>query len=305
MVALKLFGSLALACVLWPSSLAAQPAGSIGAIVSFGDSLSDTGNNPPPEGSDYFQGRWCNGPLWNEYLAKDFGATLQNVAFAGSQTSGLSNQISAAAKLGVDLSANLCTIWSGANDFIQNTNDAFNDAAWTAVVNNGVANISNAVAALQQMGGRDFLVLNLPDLSKTPAGLQSPAVFQTYIRAKIAQFNSDLGAALASLRQGNSGVHVVTVDTFSLLDAVIAAPDTYGFTNVTRDALDVFSDPAFDGPAANYLFWDEIHPATKAHELICQWAAKAIAAAPWWGRLSRSWPSRTSNRRGPATAPSK
>jgi phospholipase/lecithinase/hemolysin len=280
MITLKLFGSLGLACVLWPALLTAKPVPAIGGIVSFGDSLSDTGNNPPPAGLDYFQGRWCNGPLWNEYLAKDMGVTLQNVAFAGSQTSGLSNQISAVATLGIDLSTNLCTIWSGANDFIQNTNDGLDDAAWTVVVNKGVANISNAVAALQQMGAHDFVVLNLPDLSKTPAGLESPAVFQTFIRGKIAQFNSGLADALYSLRQANSDVHLVAVEAFGLLDTVIADPAAYGFTNVTRDALDVFNNPAFDGPATNYLFWDEIHPTTKAHELICQWATNSIAAPP-------------------------
>ncbi len=280
MVSLKLFGSLGLAYALLPSFLAAQPVGAYSGILSFGDSLSDTGNNPPPAGADYYQGRWSNGPLWDEYLANGFGSILQNMAFAGSQTSDLTNQISAAAGLGVDLSTNLCAIWSGANDFIQNTNDGLNDAAWTAVVNNGVANISNAVAVLCKMGARNFIILNVPDLSETPAGLESPAIFQHYIRGKIGQFNSGLGAALASLRQSNPDAQLVAVDAFSLLDAAIADPAAYGFTNVTRDALDVFGDPAFDGPATNYLFWDVIHPTTKAHELLYQWATNAMASVP-------------------------
>ncbi|CEG77446.1 hypothetical protein RMATCC62417_12196 [Rhizopus microsporus] len=43
-------------------------------IVIFGDSNSDVGNGQ----------RWSNGPLWNEYLASSWNATLYNFAYSGS-----------------------------------------------------------------------------------------------------------------------------------------------------------------------------------------------------------------------------
>jgi hypothetical protein len=97
-------------------------------ILSLGDSLSDTGNNPPS--GDYFEGRWCNGPLWNEYLAADFGATLRNLAFAGSETSDLARQVAEAHALSPDFSDTLCTIWSGSNDGIDGVTNGLNTAAW-------------------------------------------------------------------------------------------------------------------------------------------------------------------------------
>ncbi len=69
-------------------------------IVSFGDSLSDVGNDyiessgAYPPSPAYFNGRFSNGPIWLDYLAKDLGvaapvATLaggMNYAFGGAMT---------------------------------------------------------------------------------------------------------------------------------------------------------------------------------------------------------------------------
>jgi hypothetical protein len=48
--------------------LAALPAIAFDAIYDFGVSLTDTGNKPAL-GTNYFQGRYSNGPLWIEYLS--------------------------------------------------------------------------------------------------------------------------------------------------------------------------------------------------------------------------------------------
>ncbi|KAJ9074553.1 hypothetical protein DSO57_1005294 [Entomophthora muscae] len=64
-------------------------------VIVFGDSLSDTGNYfrhissgtfPDPDFS--FQGRFSNGPVWVEYLAKSLDAKLTNYAYASSTTDG-------------------------------------------------------------------------------------------------------------------------------------------------------------------------------------------------------------------------
>ena len=269
---------LVLALALSQAAAWAQTGLAFAGIVSLGDSLSDTGNNPPPPGSDYYQGEWSNGPLWDQYLAEGFNVPLHNVAFAGSQTSDLANQVTAAAGLSLDLSTNLCTLWSGANDFIQNTNLGLNDSAWNGVIHDGVANISNAVAALYARGARQFMIVNVPDLAMTPAGLQFPALVQDYFEIKITEFNSQLAATLTSFAQANQEVHLVPVDSYGLLNQVVAHPSMYGFTNVTQAALDVY--PSFDGPATNFLFWDEIHPTTRGHALIGQAASNAWVEVP-------------------------
>jgi len=274
-------GSLATLALLlsaaWPAS--AQPAQSYATILSLGDSLSDTGNNPPT--GDYYEGRWSNGPLWNEYLASDFGAGLTNLAFAGSETSDLVRQAAQVRGLSLDASTTLCTVWSGANDFIDSAlANGLNAAAWNRTVAGAVSNISLALDALYTNGVRQVLVVNLPDLSKTPAALAYPVAFQNLVRSKVILFNKKLSETLESYRKAKPQAHLASVDAFALLDQVLADPAADGFSNVTSDALADFTNPAFDGPAANYLFWDQIHPTTKAHELFSQWTTNALAAAP-------------------------
>lgn len=247
-------------------------------IVSLGDSLSDTGNNPPT--GDYYEGRCSNGPLWNEYVAADYGSALKDLAYAGSETSDLSRQAGLISGLSLNFETTLCTIWSGANDFIHGATNGLNEGPWNELVSGGVTHIANSMDALYEGGARHFLVFNLPDLSKTPAGLAFPEEVRIFAQGKVILFNTKLAAAVKSFRKSKPQASVAFVDAFTLLDQILADPAADGFTNVTSDALADFVDPAFVGPAANYLFWDEIHPTTKAHELISQWVTNALTAAP-------------------------
>src|SRR5580765_4765387 len=68
---------------------AALPAYAFDAIYAFGDSLTDTGNNPAPP-TLYFQGHYSNGSLWIEYLSTQLGLTYNpanNHAQSGGETS--------------------------------------------------------------------------------------------------------------------------------------------------------------------------------------------------------------------------
>src|ERR1700734_2000682 len=59
-------------------------------IVSFGDSLSDVGNDyiasggtQPSPTADYYQGRFTNGGNWLDYLAHDLGVAAPVASLAG------------------------------------------------------------------------------------------------------------------------------------------------------------------------------------------------------------------------------
>src|SRR5256885_5895748 len=67
------------------------------AIVAFGDSLTDTGNEPA-EPLLHYQGRWSNGPLWVEQLSTRLGFPYNasnNFAHSGAQTDDTSKQVDA------------------------------------------------------------------------------------------------------------------------------------------------------------------------------------------------------------------
>lgn len=252
-----------------------------GAVVSFGDSLSDTTNNPAK--GDYWNGRWSNGPLWDEYVAGDLGATLYDYAFAGSETAALSNQVAAALDSDWNETNTLFTVWSGANDFIDNALiNGTSYASWEATTTAAVSHIAQAVSMLSDGGARYVVVLNLPDLSQLPAVATNAelAADRSIIRSLAGEFNSELASALASIESQNSRLRLKFLDDFALLDGIIANPSANGFTVVTNDALDALGDPTFDGPGADYLFWDVIHPTTKAHQLLSQAVNTALAEFP-------------------------
>src|SRR5580698_6577283 len=85
----------------------------------FGDSLSDTGRNPPTPASSYYNSRYSNGPLWVEYLSADLGLTYNasnNWAYSGSTTVDLLSQITNV-PASPALRTALFSVVSGGNDF--------------------------------------------------------------------------------------------------------------------------------------------------------------------------------------------
>ena len=98
-------------------------------VVIFGDSLSDNGNlyeetfGLIPDSSEYFMGRFSNGPVWVEYLADSshLDADLVNYAHGGATTDsliplGLEGQVLGYVTTSSPTPDTLCAIWIGAND---------------------------------------------------------------------------------------------------------------------------------------------------------------------------------------------
>ncbi len=240
------------------------------AVYAFGDSLTDTGRNPA--GSGYYQGRFSNGPLWIEYLSGLLGVpynSTNNLAISGSTTLDLLSQI-AGAPASTNPRSALFAVWSGGNDFLQNVSgNGENDAAWNLTISNAVLNISNAVATLYAGGAREMIVANLPNLGKIPE-LSGSGSFTNYIDTKVQLFNNSLGTAVTNLMQGHSGLRIYLMNANQEFTNVYDSPITYGFTVISIGALQDpnLTDMSFNGPGANYLFWDPIHPTTKMHAMI-------------------------------------
>lgn len=157
----------------------------INKIVFFGDSLSDNGNlyrtdlGFMPKSPPYFKGRFSNGFVWSdiveEYFQSSKSITSANYAVGG-ETSVLHNPIkgylpySLTASLDSYLLRNLrqnkdhtlFIIFIGGNDYLTGVSNI--DAETSKVI----ANVKSAIDRLIYYGGKNFLVINLPDLSVTP-----------------------------------------------------------------------------------------------------------------------------------------
>jgi phospholipase/lecithinase/hemolysin len=265
------------------AALPARESDPFSAIASLGDSLSDTGNFYEASGgtyppAPYFDGRICNGPVWNEYLAGNLGMELdpdRQFALGGSMTGNLNynsnpplfilpgfeqqvdGMLAWNGRKKVDPRA-LYTVWVGANDFFGWLGSGTDP---NVMIQQGVANTIAGIADLAAGGARYFVVINLPDLGKTPTalglGAGGPLSFLC------ASYNNLLEQQL-DLLDDDRRLRIVRVDAFALINDMVSNPAAYGFTNVTQQALKGL--PAADPD--EYLFWDGVHPTTAAHEAV-------------------------------------
>lgn len=257
-------------------------------IYVFGDSLSDNGNfikilGPIEQYAPYhyWQGRWSNGPVWAEYLAKDLHANLLNFA-VGTATTGdtthgtgypyvptVLDQIRSFHASRVNIPADsLFIVQGGANDFFQ---ELLTGGDPGTVPASAVANLMAGVALLKEAGAKHILVMNLPDLGALPAwkGTGLPG----FMSILTAAYNQGLATAVTDFAAENHRISISVVDICALTAAMIATPQTYGLTNVTDESPNAKIPYQF---ASDYLFWDWVHPTTRTHQAWARIVEKAL-----------------------------
>ena len=265
----------------WAGS-APQAGQPISQVVVLGDSLSDNGNLfeliglPPPP---YWQGRMSNGPVTVEQLAQRLGVPLRDFAWIGA-TTGVGNGVDGgtADTLGssglpgmtmvfqnafqadtIDPNA-LYVLWGGANDL----RSATNPVEASVVIGKAVTNLVSMVVTLQSLGATQILVLNMPDLGKTPLALAMGPLISYFFTQVTVGFNQSLEINLPP------GVHYF--DAFSRFSDTIGHPEEYGLSNVTDQLL---LTPGAD--PNTYCFWDGAHPTTAGHAIVANALYESIA----------------------------
>jgi thermolabile hemolysin len=252
------------------------------AIVAFGDSLTDTGNEPA-EPYLHYQGRWSNGPLWIEYLSVRLGFPYNasnNLAHSGAQTDDTYNQVQIYTPTN-DVSNTLFVVWAGGNDFLQEYKTYwFNDAGWAQFTSYSANNLSNAVVNLRSKGARYILVPNTVDVTTIPLLNKLPGFLRSYLQSKVKMFNNKLSRALTTLQTTYPDITIYKADIYLGEKLLLKNYKADGFKKKSIDALSDPSllDKSFDGPGAKYVFWDPIHPTSKAHSYIADWFYTAIGS---------------------------
>jgi outer membrane lipase/esterase len=177
----------------------------------------------------------------------------------------------------------LYQLQGGANDILvlagQFAAGQITQAQLQAGVAQAASDLVAQAARLQAAGARYLLVYNVPDVGLTPAAGAQNARAQFTAIASL--FNSTLNSGIAA-----TGLQVVQVNAFKLLQEVVANPAAFGFTNVTQVACTTPSSltctPAtLVTPTANltYAFADGVHPTTGL-ALIGAQAAESMIEAP-------------------------
>lgn len=297
-------------------ALAAMPAfaQTYSQTIFFGDSLTDTGAFRPAlvataGPSAAILGRFTTNPglIWAEYLADFYGtsanpyyganSTVQNPAGTDFAVGGArvattnaspfgavpSLQTQVSAYLGANgghADANaLYTVWGGANDIFAIAAGA--PAATT--LGTAVTTQVGLVNQLTSAGARYILVPTLPDIGSTPSARAQGATAQATLTALSTQYNSALFGGLAS-----AGLRVIPLDTFHLLNEVVANPAQFGITNVTGTACNpqITASSLTCNPTTyanvnapyTYLFADGVHPSLAGHEILGDYAIAMLEA---------------------------
>lgn len=292
---------------LKPTPLAPNPSAEVipnsyTKIVSFGDSMSDTGNffktiealggrgMPSAPGNN---GRWSDGVVVLEAMANALKLPLVNYAFAGARSGtdslvptyatqqGMLKQIlDAVGNEPILDSKALYVLWTGPDDFYSSSN-IFNKPT----VNLVASNINVGLTWLYAHGARHFFVPQMPDLSITPSARDHNKLVNTYManaKARSAELATLLDSTLRTFAK-----------VYTLADVRTFATYTYSQTRMVQAAAEGInvSEPCYKPPfpgvpgpvCANpdkYLFWDTNHPTSAGSTVIGTDFAKAMVTAP-------------------------
>jgi phospholipase/lecithinase/hemolysin len=267
---------------------------------------------PPPP----YAGRFSNGPVWVEYLAQGLGlqptlfadlalgsGSTEGINFAvGGATTGSDNTLALTAAVTnifpqvgnlpglqqqVDSFVNLIpggetadpnalyVVWGGGIDYLptQSTFSPFQTPEQS------IANLTAALTKLDQAGAKNIMLVGLPPLGNTPLALE--------LDQTVPGISDGLNGLVRFHNQGLQGipqqlstdVNLIGLDVNALFNEITSDPDSFGFTNLTTPCLDLTAGTLCSNPD-QYLFWDQFHPTTAAHEKIAEFAIATLSAEP-------------------------
>ncbi len=268
-------------------------------IVVFGDSLSDNGNlyeylkHQLPVSPPYFKGRFTNGPVWVELLAKSYYPThskehLLDYAFGGAGVLEGDDSDDGLFTLRREMDSyflahqdqadenSLFVVWIGSNNYLAVPEDVEQSLSDVSI------GIQHGLQRLIDKGAKHIMVVNVPDLGRTPAARDFDAVdVLTYLSQ---QHNDALEKTVLSLQSRYPDTQWVYFDINVLLDEMMTYPERYGFTNVTdtcyeeavrnpssKSILNMVASvkpQAKNGACDGYLFFDPVHPSAPAHVIM-------------------------------------
>lgn len=269
---------------IWSLDSAAQ-GGAINKMVVFGDSLSDTQNMygasqwKLPTAKSWYVGRFSNGPVWVEYLADKLKLPMYNWAIGGAAADqhlvvpGLLQEVDSWTQY-MQKAPNyrpentLFTMLIGGNDLLN----------YGRTVDQVIADQGKALEKVIAAGGRNIVVLSLPDLSRTPSGSSGGKAAQ--LSQQVRDYNAKLATLVANLRlKYGAGLKLSLFDAYAMFNDLLANPGKYQVSNATQSCLNIAANASLPYVSAQtprpecsnadaYVFWDNLHPTTHTHLLL-------------------------------------
>ena len=291
-------------------------AASYSQIYVFGDSLSDIGNLHAIDSK--YPVRFSNGPVAVEDLASGLGLTLSpslHLLPPSVVNGNYGNDYAVAGAVAIDADGNPATadinvptqvnaflmihgghapsdalyvMMIGGNDIFA-AQDIMINGSWdsgTAAdkrLQQATAAVKTELQTLIAAGARHILVVDAPDVGKTPmTGIKAAQLKATtttlygyFLSSELRQVSRwlsqdyDLRLAIAVDEvEEATGLDIKQYSLFNLLDKLVANPAEYGYTDVTDPCIYELTKVGVS-PGCNFntwLFYDEIHPTAVTHQ---------------------------------------
>ena len=302
-----------LSITLLISSLAYAAEHNYERLYVFGDSLSDAGNVANTEARND-GGRFSNGPVWNEYLAKmlnipvptksknyQAGETPEagntNFFYAGAMTDAgttgvlipiVKQQIEGSQRnnyvgfnrYGTNFSnTDLVSIWGGANNLFF-SGQVIIKAQYAQEATQTANELADSIELLVSLNASNIIVFNLPDIGSTPCyASSSNQAAQDGATLFSTTYNTVLETRIADIEATHGDLNLIYIDTFTIFSDLLTDPSIGGFTN-TDDALTEAYDTDPNVDQSQHLFYDDVHPTTAGHEYIAKVVYSKIVPEP-------------------------
>ena len=244
-------------------------------LIIFGDSLSDTGN----------AGRFSNGPVWVEYMARAIGTAAAparqggtNFAVGGAHTGDgpfslraqvdhfLTTQPKADLRQGT-----LAVVYGGSND----VRAAVYGGDGATGVEDSLRALHGILDDLCASGVTEMLVPNLANIGLTPEARRHGPDKAHEARNVAATFNARLEEVLYAVEM-RWPVRIHRLDVFGLSEEAARDPGRFGFRDVMTPCQGV--SVAIRG-CEGHVFWDSVHPTTAAHARLADAALAVLSHA--------------------------
>ncbi|KAJ2382033.1 hypothetical protein GGI23_007456, partial [Coemansia sp. RSA 2559] len=268
----------------------AAPASTTSNFIVFGNSLSDNGNaakllNAPA----YWDGRYSNSYVWNEYVSDLLGMDLINKAYGGATSN---NDISPASSNNItipsfhdqveawlaanpspsqfNLDNDIIQIEIGGNDILHNVEALVLGSLDLHTFATKVAkSVATDIQTLIDAGYKNIDLWNIPAIERTPTVLGLGA--STLMKPVVESINSAIAQLVGAVINDNSdktqNVHIF--DLYSLMIACLE-PQVLTVLGIT-DSTDACYTTDSSGNANictnpdEHFFYDGIHPAGRMH----------------------------------------
>jgi phospholipase/lecithinase/hemolysin len=204
-------------------------------------------------------------------------------------------------------------VFAGANDYLNvlHFEDNYNPAVMNDYVDNVIGSLESAVQKLTQSGAKHVIVLGLPSVGYTPKFVNS--YDKEILNQAVAWHNQRLAEKVSEWQYESPDVDFLFINVQDFLRNAVENPQKFGLTNVKEACIDVklpmfhafanspfagnfvllyaqvlqYRDKSFADNEKNYhicdtpdsyLFWDEVHPSTRAHKRLAYDICQAMKA---------------------------